>query len=130
MLLSNPYGFLALIGIPAVLAIHFFQRRSKKVPVSTLFLLQQTQRESASGRRVERLLHSVPLWLQLLMVLLLTWLLIEPRYRNEESTQRIAVVLDSSASMAVFKEKALAKLEAELAGLRGNASGAEYFLLD
>lgn len=130
MLLSNPYGFLALLGIPAVLAIHFFQRRSKKVPVSTLFLLQQTQRESASGRRVERLLHSVPLWLQLLMVLLLTWLLIEPRYRNEESTQRIAVVLDSSASMAVFKEKALAKLEAELDGLKGNASGAEYFLLE
>ena len=130
MFFNNPYGFLALLGIPVVLAIHFFQRRAKQLPVSTLFLLHQTQRESASGRRFERLLHSVPLWLQMLMVLLLTWLLIEPRYSNSASTQRIAIVLDSSASMAVFKKEIQGKLESELDSLQGLASGAEYFLLD
>jgi hypothetical protein len=130
MFFANPYGFIALLGIPAVLAIHFFQRRAKSLPVSTLFLLHQTQRESASGRRFDRLLNSPPLWLQLLMVLLLTWFLVEPRYQKQQSVQRIAVVLDSSASMQVFKDKVVAKLEKELDGLQGRANKAEYFLLD
>lgn len=130
MFFANPYGLLALLAIPAVLAIHFFQRRAKPLPVSTLFLLNQTQRESASGRRFDRLLNSPPLWLQLLMVLLLTWFLVEPRYQKQQSVQRIAVVLDSSASMQVFKEKIVLKLEKELEELQGRASSAEYFLLD
>jgi len=35
---ANPLGLLALLGIPAVLAIHFLQRKAKELPVSTLFL--------------------------------------------------------------------------------------------
>jgi hypothetical protein len=41
--------------IPAVIAIHFLQRRSRQLTVSTLFLLQQLQRESEGGNRFERL---------------------------------------------------------------------------
>ena len=33
--LANPYGLLALLGIPAVLAIHFLQRKAVELPVST-----------------------------------------------------------------------------------------------
>ena len=58
---GNPLGFLALLGIPAVLAIHFLQRRSRQAVVSTLFLLQQLQRESEGGSRFERLRPSIPL---------------------------------------------------------------------
>ena len=90
-------GLLALLGIPAVLAIHFLQRKAKELPVSTLFLLEHTRREAASGRRFERLIPSIPLWMQLLSVLLLAWFLAEPRYRKAGSIQRVAVVLDSSA---------------------------------
>ena len=50
-MLTNPLGLLALLGIPAVLAIHFLQRKAVELPVSTLFLLERTQREAASGRR-------------------------------------------------------------------------------
>ena len=78
LVLTNPLGFWALLGIPAVIVIHFLQRQAKVIPVSTLFLLAQTQRESVSGRRFDRLTNSIPLWLQLLMVLLLTWILVEP----------------------------------------------------
>ncbi|MEI7928904.1 MAG: BatA domain-containing protein [Verrucomicrobiales bacterium] len=108
--LANPYGLWALIGLPVVIAIHFLQRKSIVLHVSTLFLLEKTQRESASGRRFDRLMNSVPLWMQLLAILLLTWLLCEPRYQKPRSTQRIAVVLDSSASMAVFKDRMLEQL--------------------
>lgn len=100
------------------------------VTVSTLFLLRQIQRESTSGRRFDRLVNSVPLWLQILSVLLATWLLVQPRYVKAKSTQRIAIVLDSSASMRVFKEKITPSLEQEITRLQGNAANVEIWILE
>lgn len=130
MILTNPLGLLALLGIPAVLLIHFLQRQARVIPVSTLFLLEQTQRESTSGRRFDRLTNSVPLWLQLLMVFLLTWLLVEPRYPKPTSTQQIAIVVDSSASMSVFKEKLISTLDSEIPKLQGPATQVQLYLLE
>ncbi|MBC8126607.1 MAG: VWA domain-containing protein [Gloeobacteraceae cyanobacterium ES-bin-144] len=127
---GNPLGLLALLGIPAVLAIHFLQRKARELPVSTLFLLDQTRREAASGRRFERLIPSIPLWMQLLAVLLLAWFLAEPRYRKTGSVQRIAVVLDSSASMSVFKSEAIKKISEFLPSLQGPATELQLTLLE
>jgi len=110
--LAHPAALWALLGIPLVLAIHFLQRRSRRVTVTTLFLLQQLQRESEKGNRIEKLRLSIPLWLQLLMVLLFTWLLAGPRWLRNDAVHRIAIVLDSSASMQAFRpaaEKAVAE---------------------
>ena len=129
MILTNPLGLLALLGIPAVLLIHFLQRQAQVIPVSTLFLLEQTQRESTSGRRFDRLTSSIPLWLQLLMVLLLTWLLVEPRYKSKTSTQQVAIVLDSSASMSVFQKELQETLAQEFPNLKGPATKLQIYLL-
>ena len=127
---ANPLGLLALLGIPAVLAIHFLQRKARELPVSTLFLLDHTRREAASGRRFERLIPSIPLWMQLLAVLLLAWFLAEPRYRKSGSSQRVAIVMDSSASMSVFKNEALARLAKLLPSLQGPATGIQLTVLE
>lgn len=128
--LANPAGLWALLGLPVVLLIHFLQRKAVVIPVSTLFLLEKTQRESASGRRFDRLMNSVPLWMQLLGVILLAWVLAEPRYQKARSVQRIAVVLDSSASMSVSKDALAARLLAALPELKGLATEAHYTLLE
>lgn len=128
--LSNPLGLWALAGIPVVIAIHFLQRKSIILPISTLFLLEKTHRESASGRRFDRLMNSVPLWMQLLAILLLAWFLAEPRYQKSRSTQRVAIVLDSSASMAVFKDQVIEKLKAKLASLQGPAAAVEFTVFE
>ena len=127
---GNLLGFWALLGIPAVLLIHFLQRRSRIAVISTLFLLDQMRRESVSGNRFERIRSSVPLWLQLLMVLLLTWLLIEPRWTRDDVVQRVAVVLDSSASMSVFKEEAADRLKSSLSDIESIVTTTEYVLLE
>lgn len=127
---ANLAGLWALLGIPAVILIHYLQRKAQVIPVSTLFLLEKTQREATSGRHFDRLTHSVPLWMQLLGVLLLTWLLIEPRYPLSRSTQRIALVVDSSASMSVSKQRLIEQLTAELPDLKGFATDVEYTLLE
>ncbi|MCB1097404.1 MAG: BatA domain-containing protein [Verrucomicrobiae bacterium] len=127
---GNLLGFWALLGIPAVLLIHFLQRRSRTVVISTLFLLDQMQRESVSGNRIERLRTSVPLWLQLLAVALLTWLLTQPRWMQTQAVQRIAIVIDSSASMSVFRDKAAEKIDTTLDDLTSLVTVAEYVLLE
>jgi len=87
-------------------------------------------RESVSGNRIERLRSSIPLWLQLLMVCLLAWLLADPRWLREDSVQRTAIVLDSSASMNVFKENSIEKLKEQLEKFSSSASRNEYVALE
>jgi hypothetical protein len=86
---GNPAGFLALLAIPAILAIHFLQRESRRVATSTLFLLEQLAPESAEGRHFERLRNSMPLWMQLAAACLATWLLADPRWVRPDAAQHV-----------------------------------------
>lgn len=127
---ANPLGLLALFGIPALLAIHFLQRKARVLTVSTLFLLDHTRREAAGGRRFERLTASIPMWMQLLAVVLLSWFLAEPRYQKSGSIRRVAVVLDSSASMSVFKDDARKRLAELLPQIQGPAAEMQLTVLE
>ena len=101
--LANPYGLFALLGVPVLVAIHYLQRRTRTIPVATLFLIEVRRDQSRLGRRFERLISSWPMWLQLLMVGMLAVYLAQPRVPLAGSVQRLAVVVDDSASMRVFK---------------------------
>jgi hypothetical protein len=101
VLFANPWGLLALLGIPVVLAIHFLHRHRQAIPVSTLFLIEIAREPARSGRRWHRLLPSVPMWLQLLLVLLLAALLARPYL--PQGVLQVAVVVDDSASMRAFR---------------------------
>lgn len=126
---SSPVALWALLGLPVVLAIHFLQRRSRREVITTLFLLQQMRRESEQGNRIERLRHSLPLWLQLLMVLVLTWLLAGPRWQSADQVLRVALVLDDTASMSAFQPEAVKGVEKALSELVGLTSRAELTLM-
>jgi len=127
---SNPLGLLALLGIPVVLAIHLLQRRAVEIPVSTMFLVERVMREPSVGRRFDRLLPSPPLFLQLLAVLVAAWVLSGPSFPREGSVARVAVVMDSSASMWPFQDAAVAALDDALPRLRGTATELEITVLD
>lgn len=130
LIFANPLGFWALLGIPAVLLIHFLQRESRRLAVSTLFLLERIDRESVKGRKFDRLRQSVPLWLQLLGVLILTWLLIEPRWTSARSVQRVVLVLDHSASMEAFQGDLATALRREIPPLTALVGTTEYTLIE
>lgn len=127
---ANPLGFWALLGVPAVILIHFLQQRSRVVTISTLFLLDHLQHESVKGNKFDRLRSSIPFWLQLLAVLLLTWILVQPRWMKENAIQRIAIVLDGSASMEAFRGNVAVELEAELRRLASKVHHTEYLVVD
>ena len=130
LIFTNPWGFLALLGIPLLVLIYYLRRQAKVVTVSTLFLLKRTQRESRAGRRFETFSNSLPFWLQILAVLLLTWILVGPKYGNHRVTQQIAIVVDSSASMQPVREDLEEKLRAALVKMKGSADHASYIVLD
>ncbi|MFU8894352.1 MAG: BatA domain-containing protein [Luteolibacter sp.] len=127
---ANPLGLLALLGVPAVLAIHLLQRRAVEVPVATMFLLDRIMHEPSVGRRFDRILPSLSLFLQLLAVLLLAWVISGPSFPREGSVARVAVVLDSSASMWPFRERAIEALGNALPRLQGTAAEIELTVLD
>lgn len=127
---ANPLGFWALLGIPAILLIHFLQTKSRQIRVSTLFLLDPLMKESVGGRRVERIRNSVPLWLQLLAVVLLAWLLSGPRWIRNDSTQSIVVVLDSSIAMRAFQPQLEKTLPARLRQVSKAAARTDWVVME
>ena len=128
-LFSNPAGFWALLGVPAILAIHFLQQRAKVARTSTWFLIEKLAPDSARGRTWERLRTSRTLWLQLAAVLVGTWLLVAPRWVRAESAQTVALVLDAAAAMEAFRTEAIAAAEREMADAAGLAARTTWVVM-
>lgn len=127
--LANPWGLLALTAIPAIVAIHFLQRRTTPVVVSTLFLIQPMLRPTTGGRVWSYLRSSWSLWMQLLAALLLAFVLAQPRILARESTQQVVIVLDSSYSMQAFRDEAIEAARNAVDVLSENAAHTEWRVL-
>lgn len=128
--LANPWGLLALAAIPAIVAVHFLQERSRRVRASTLFLLERAAPTAAAGARLERFRHSLPFWMQVLAAMIAAWLLADPRLVRRDSRQTVAVVLDSSASMQACRDQTLAMLAARLPAWNAAAGRTDWHLLE
>jgi hypothetical protein len=128
LMVANPAGFWMLLGVPAVLAIHFLQNRSPRVSVSTLFLLDRLAEEEHRGSAFDRLRQSAALWLQLLAVLLLTLLLVRPMPLRGDSVQSVVIVLDNSHSMRAFERAVRRELDAETQRIGKRAATTEWLL--
>lgn len=113
---AHPLGLLALLAVPAVVALHLFRRRFEPRPVSALFLWRVDDREPVAGRKRERLVQSASLWCELLAALFLALCFAGPRASCVAGkSEHLVVVLDSSASMgAVRDERSTAAAAIEL----------------
>ena len=127
---ANPWGLVALAAVPLLIAIHSLRQRSRRVVTSTLFLLEHAGPLPTGGIRLARFRQALPFWMQLLASLALTWLLVEPRFIRADSRQTVAVVLDSSASMAAFRGPTIAALERVLQRLGAVAGHTDWHLLE
>lgn len=117
---AHPLGLLALLAVPAVVALHLFRRRFEPRPVSALFLWRVDDREPVAGRKRERLVQSASLWCELAAALALALCFAGPRASCVAGkSEHLVVVLDSSASMGASMgasrgERSTAALAAEL----------------
>ena len=118
---AEPLGLLALLAVPAVLALHLFRRRFRPREVSALFLWQPEAPSALAGRRRERVLRSPSLWLELAAALLCALAFAGPTATAR--AEHLVVVLDGSASMGALaggetpRERARAILRERIDGL-------------
>ena len=102
MIFTTPLGLLALLAIPAIVAIHLFRRRFPVRSVAGLFLWQMAQRTPEAGGRITRLPITTSLLLECLAALALALILGGARLSPAGVSQHLVVLLDDSASMAAI----------------------------
>ncbi len=125
LVIAAPWGLLGLLMVPAILAIHWFRRRSPPRSVTGLFLYPPPVPSAASGRRRERIVASTSLWLELLAALALTWWLADVHPAADQRGRHVGIVLDDRLRLTArlpAGDSAAARLRVRLgemlAGLR------------
>lgn len=102
---AAPWGALALLAVPALVFVHLLRQRPPEVVTTTLFLLGPAPTRTPRGRSLSALSERAQLAARLLAALVATWLLLEPRWAQEDLGPKVVVVLDSSASMSAFADE-------------------------
>ncbi len=96
---ASPLGLLALLSVPAILALHLYRRKFQPRVVSALFLWSDESSTPVSGRKRERLPSSTSLVCELLAAICMSLCLAGPRGCSGDGGEHLVVVLDGSASM-------------------------------
>ena len=101
MSLLAPLGLLlGLLAIP-LLGLYFLKIRRRRVTVPSLLLWEELVRAERLARPFDRFRRNILLWLQLLLLLLVTLAFARPAIFGTGSTGRsVVLVIDTSASMA------------------------------
>jgi len=99
---AAPLGLLALLAIPAIVAIHLFRRRFPVRPVAGLFLWQIGRQTPEAGRKIDRLPITASLILECVAALALALILAGARLSSADVSAHLVVLLDGSASMAAI----------------------------
>jgi hypothetical protein len=105
MIFTAPLGLLALLAIPAIVAIHLFRRKFPPRPVAGLFLWQAVQRTPEGGAKVSKLPITASLILECLAAFALAMLLAGARLNPAAVSEHLVVLLDDSASMAAVNAR-------------------------
>jgi hypothetical protein len=99
-LFAHPLGLLALLAVPAVVALHLYRRRFEPRAVSALFLWRVEDSVPLAGRRREPLATSPSFWCEVLASFALALAFAGPRGScSGGAGEHLVVVLDASASM-------------------------------
>jgi hypothetical protein len=99
MTFGAPLGLIALLAIPAIVAIHLLRRRFPVRPVAGLFLWTAAHEVPDGGRRVDRLPWTLSLLLECLAALALALIIAGATFASSARSEHLVVLLDDSASM-------------------------------
>ncbi|HVR39687.1 MAG TPA: BatA domain-containing protein, partial [Thermoanaerobaculia bacterium] len=99
MVLTSAWPLIALLAIPALVAIYLFQRRFRARDVSSLMLWEAIRQPSMGGRTREPLRLPLTFWLELLAIVLLALAATGPLIPQWSRKRPLVVVLDDSLSM-------------------------------
>lgn len=128
MTFLNPWGLLALLAIPVILALHFFRQQKKSRLVGGLHLWDFARIATPAGKRFEKLIASLPLLFQLLAALVLALLLAGLDIPMQSSARHYSIIVDDSVSMQARVGGAVSAQRARQ-GIAGWAKDGDRFTL-
>jgi hypothetical protein len=130
------FAFIALLAVPALVAIYWLRNQSRDRRVSSLLLWLDERQIWEGGRLIHRLQTPLLFFLELLAILLLVTAAAGPMMRAGESARPLVVVLDDSFSMLAgagrngasggARDRAIRAIESEL---KSNRYEPVYFVL-
>ncbi|MGH9768189.1 MAG: BatA domain-containing protein [Blastocatellia bacterium] len=119
-----PFAFIALLAVPALIAIYWLRNRARERRVSSLMLWLDERQVWQGGHRIYRLQTPLLFFLELLTILSLVMAAAGPMMRAGESGRPLVVVLDDSFSMLAgasrdnmagsARDRAIRAIESEL----------------
>ena len=124
MTFQNPWGLLALLAVPALIALYILKQKHQDLKVPSLLLWKKTQSMMEAATPWQRLRRNLLFFLQLLAVLFLALAIAGPAIESQNVYDEITVVIDASASMQATDtgktryETALAECRTLAEGLR------------
>src|SRR5262247_1864721 len=93
------FAFIALLAVPALIAIYWLRNQSRERRVSSLLLWLDERQRWEGGRRIHRLQTPLLFFLERRSILLIVMAAAGPMMRAGESGRPLVVVLDASFSM-------------------------------
>ena len=102
MTFAAPLGLLALLAVPAIIAIHLLRRRFPVRPIAGLFLWQAAHDVPDGGRRIDKLPWTPSLLLECLAALALALIIAGATLAPAASREHVVVLLDDSVSMTAI----------------------------
>ena len=127
---ANPWGLVALAGIPVVIGLHCLRRKSRSVSVNTLFLLPDVPEAREGGRRLMPLRLSTAFWVQVAAVVVTALLMAGPRWVDPFSRVVLVAVFDASASAGASRGQILTAFREVLSDARSAAGAVEWTAID
>jgi len=99
-----PFGLLALLAVPAVVAAYYLRRKQPTRVISALFLWRTPDQRAEAGPALERLSRERSLLLELLAVVAAAAFLSDARCGRELTQTHLVVVVDGSLSMQAVRD--------------------------
>lgn len=127
MSLLSPWGLWWLLSVPILIGFYLFRPEPRRRLSTTFFLWRRSQPESQGGVYAKRLRSNPLLWLQILVLILLSLYLARPATLWSTlvpTSERVVLVVDRSASMQAGGafEQAVEKAGEAVDGLFGFAN--------
>ncbi|MCM1542468.1 MAG: VWA domain-containing protein [Blautia sp.] len=126
MIFESLWPLALLLSVPVVIILYLLKPRGKDYRISSNLLWEKLFRNQQSRTFLEKFVHNILMYLQILILLLLVLALMSPYIRREgRSKGNVILVLDTSASMQHDAGNGRTRMEEALGQIRDLISASE-----
>ena len=133
--LLNPSGLWMLSALAALVILYILKVQRQRLKVPSTWLWAAAQRDLLARSPFKRLTPQIPLFLQILSVILLSLALSRPATRGRSiAGDHVAIILDTSASMSALDASGKTRMDlakaAAAEAVQALAPGADAIVLE